>query len=290
MRRLLIAALVLAACGGDDAPPPAQPGAAAGAKPGAPGAKKKKDPKDQLQARAHAEDQVQCPVKDGEGTAPDKSKFWYGTGPDCKQDSPTCDPGLWCVAAKDKSGKDGFKCEPCTEKDSIRHEFKDRDFIAEQARDPFQSFVIVRPDLGKPSDTSKEPLGPCTRSDQLRASTYSYQDLKLVGLVSLGTRKTALMMNSRNIGEFVRRGDCVGKEKALVADIVMHDQTACLTFQVAGDLTDKGARQPPREQTICLYPNGLPAPESQPTLPSDTNAPQVAPPPGTPQVAPPPSR
>ena len=286
MKRLLIASLVLAACGGDDAPPPAQPGAG-GAKPGAAAAKKKKDAKDQLQARPHAEDNVKCVVRDAEGTTPDKMKFWYGTGPDCKPEAATCEPGLYCVATFDKSGKAANKCEPCPERDSIRHEFKDRDFIAEQARDPFQSFVIVRPDLGKPAEAGKEPLGPCTRPDQLRASTYSYQDLKLVGLVSLGTRKTALMMNSRNIGEFVRRGDCVGKEKALVADIVMHDQTACLTFQVAGDSTEKGTRQAPREQTICLYPNGLPAPESQPSIPTDSNTPVVAPPPGAPQVAPP---
>jgi hypothetical protein len=288
MRRLVLASVVLAACGDDAPPPPPQAATPSTQAAGQPGAKKGDD-KDKLQVRTHAEDRVDCPVRDAEGTAKDKSKFFYGTGPDCVPEKPKCAPGLWCVAARTKENQDGFKCEPCPERDSIRHEFKDRDFVAEMARDPFQSFVIVRPELGKPSENAKEPLGPCTRSDQLRASSYSYQELKLVGIVGAGTKRTALMMNSRNVGEFVRRGDCVGKEKALVADIVLHDQTACVTFQVTPEQSERGPRLPAREvPPVCLYPNGLPEPESLPTLPGENTGPQVAPPPGTPQVAPPP--
>jgi hypothetical protein len=226
-------------------------------------------------------------VRDAKATAGDGTDYFYGTGPDCKQEAPTCEPGLYCVAALDKAGKAGFKCEPCSERDTIRHELKDRDFIAEQARDPFQSYVIVRGDIGKPAEAGTQPLGPCTRADQLRATSYSYQELQLVGIVGQGTKRTALMMNSRNFGEFIRRGDCVGKEKALVVDIVLHDQTACVQFQVAAEQPEKGPRVAAREvPPVCLYPKGLPAPESQPSLPGDTG-PQIAPPPGT-QVAPPP--
>jgi hypothetical protein len=281
-----LAVVLLAACGGDSgsAPPPkpagaAQPGGRAAGKPGA-----KKDDKDKLQVRMHAEERVPCPVNDGEAKASDGTMFAYGTGQDCKPEAPTCDPGKYCVAARDKQNKDGFKCEPCGDREAIRHDFKDRDFIAEQSRDPFQSFVIVRPELGKPSEVSRTPLGSCTR---LRATTYSYQDLKLVGLVSRGTVKTALMMNSRNVGEFIHRGECVGKEKALVSDIVLDGETACVHFQITTDQAEKASRVASREvPPMCLHPNGMGSPESQPPLPEDLG-PQVAPPPGTPQIAPP---
>ena len=282
MNRFLLAALVIAAaCGGSDAPPPpprgnSPAGASAGAKSKGKVAKRDNKKIAKLEARMHAEDNVACP-------APDKA-----TGPECKPDASVCEPGLYGIAdALPANAAPGatpkYSCEPCAERDTIRHVFKDRDFIAEQSRDPFQSFVIVPPNLGKPVANNEKITGPCRG---LKASSFSYQDLKLVGLVGSGTRKTALMMNSRNIGEFIRRGDCVGKEKALVADIVMHDETACLTFEVQATQGDKGPREPAHDQTVCLYPNGLPAPESQPQIDEPTG-PQVAPPPGAPAVPPP---
>lgn len=279
MKRLLCLLVVVAACGGDDTPAPAAKPGGGGAAPAA--AAKKVDDKDKLQVRQHVEERVECPI-------PEKV-----TGPDCKPEAPTCEPGAYCIpTARDpKTGAPTkFNCEACPERDSIRHEFRDRDFIADQARDPFQSFVIVTPELGKPAETTEKREGPC-KGDQLRATTYSFQDLKLVGLVGLGTRKTALMMNPAQVGEFIRRGDCVGKEKAYVSDIVMHDQTACITFQITPTLLQQGGKPaPPREVVICLYPNGLPVPTSQPSVGGLPTGTQVAPPPGTPEVAPPPSR
>jgi hypothetical protein len=297
MRSLLVLAL-LAACGGDDAPTPPPKAATTGAQPGGRpvgkgGATAKKDDQDKLQARPHAEDRVPCPVDDGEAKGPDGQMFSFGTGPECKQEAPNCEPGLYCVETRSKASptQKAYKCEPCRDRDAIRHDFKDKDFVAEEARDPFQSFVIVRADLGKQTDNKKQMSGLCSRAAALKAATYSYQDLKLVGLVSKGTLKTAVMMNSRNIGEFVHRGDCVGKEKALVSDIVLDGETACVHFQVAPDQPEKGPKAPKvvaREvPPVCLHPNGLTPPESQPPMPGDATI-QVAPPPAGTQVAPPP--
>ena len=279
MSRFLCLLVVLSACGDDTPAPPAKAGGAAGTPAAA--AAKKADDKDKLQVRQHVEDRVVCPV-------PEKV-----TGPECKPEAPTCETGTYCIptAFEAKTAKPTkFNCEACPERDSIRHEFRDRDFIADQARDPFQSFVIITPELGKPTETTEKHEGPC-KGDQLRAPTYSFQDLKLVGLVGLGTRKTALMMNPAQVGEFIRRGDCVGKEKAYVSDIVMHDQTACITFQITPTQLGQGGKPaPPREAVICLYPNGLPVPTSQPSIGGPPTGPQVEPPPGTPAVAPPPSK
>src|SRR5690349_12217068 len=117
---LAIALLFTAACGEDEAPPPPPPGAP-GAKPGAKaGAGGKKQVL--LQARTHVEERVTCP-------SPEKA-----TGPTCNKDAPSCDPGKFCLQVGG-----GYNCEPCAERDSIRHEFKDRDFVPDQTRDPFQS-------------------------------------------------------------------------------------------------------------------------------------------------------
>jgi len=148
----LVLALVASACGGDDSPPPPPPPA-----PGAAAAgqqKAIKDKKGQLQARTHVEDRVTCPV-------PEKP-----TGPACNIESPTCDAGLFCIA----TGNGNF-CEPCPERDSIRHEFKDRDFVADQTRDPFQSFIIVQKGLEEPAE-KHEDTGPCKpRTSSSRRTT-----------------------------------------------------------------------------------------------------------------------
>ncbi len=57
------------------------------------------------------------------------------------------------------------------------------------------------------------------RNDQLRVTNYGYQDLKLVGIVSQGTQRKVLLMDPGNYGHIIKRGDCVGKEKAWVKDI-----------------------------------------------------------------------
>jgi Tfp pilus assembly protein PilP len=276
MRQRLQGALVLAVFGlvgaaacGEDAPPP-PPAGAAGAKPAAKkpgGPAKGKIP--QLQPRQQIEQRVSCP-------SPEKP-----TGPSCTPDTPSCEPGLYCLPV----GK-GNSCEPCPERDSIRHEFKDRDFVADQVRDPFQSFVIVQPGLVE--EAQKKIEGPCNRPEQFVASNYSYMDLRLVGIVAQGTQRKVLMMDRGNLGHIIRRGDCVGKEKAVVKDI----GTGYVTFVVAPDPEDKNPNKVAEERSVQLHPKGLQVtPESQPEATTPT-APIVAPP-GTatstqnPPIAPP---
>jgi hypothetical protein len=264
----LVAFLGLAACGGDDAPPPPPPPAGGAA--AAPAAGGAAGSKDKLQPRVHAEERVSCPV-------PEKS-----TGPVCKVETPTCDVGLYCLQQVDNT----FHCEPCPERDSIRHEFKDRDFVsdgtADHARDPFQSFVIVPADLNKRTDKAVEP-GPCTRPDQFVAANYSYQELRLVGIVQQGTQRKVLMMAGSK-GQIIKRGDCVGKEKAVVKDI----GTGYVTFLINPEQADNAPKRPSEEHSVQLYPNG---PEmqldQQPGFnPPSQTGPTVAPPSGTP-IAPP---
>jgi hypothetical protein len=238
--------VIVGACG-DDPPPPPKAAAKPGAKPGAKGGKSKQA---LLQPRMHVEAKVTCPP-------PDKA-----TGPSCNKDAPVCEPGKFCLQVGG-----GYSCEACAERDSIRHEFKDRDFVPDQARDPFQSFIIVQKGLEEPTE-KHEDLGPCRRQDQLVATNYSYLDMKLVGIVAQGTQRKALMMDRGNLGHIIRRGDCVGKEKALVKDI----GPGFITFVIQPDENDKAPNRAPVEQSIQLNPKGLqvaPQPQdlTQPSAP-----------------------
>src|SRR3978361_2167045 len=138
----LLASVVLAApaCGDDegDAPPP-RPGAAAPAA----AAAKAKGPTGQLVPREHIEEKIACPVPDAPTGHPACTPPVApgATGAGSGKLLPECDPGSYCTQVANT-----WTCEPCAERESIRHDFKDRDFVEDQARDPFQSFVV--PQIG----------------------------------------------------------------------------------------------------------------------------------------------
>ncbi len=171
------------------------------------------------------------------------------------------------------------------EKASIRHQFRDRDFAVEQInRDPFQSFVLGQKGL-VPTDGSKLPQDvtkKCQRDDQFVASNYSYTDLRLVGIVAERAQRRVLMMDAGNLGHIIKKGDCVGREKAVVKDI----GTGFITFQVQPEDTSTGQVRNIEEHSVQLYPNQMPV-QSQPTpdVPR-TQAPVVAPPAANAPMAP----
>ncbi|HEY5925387.1 MAG TPA: pilus assembly protein PilP [Kofleriaceae bacterium] len=258
---LVVVSLFAAACGDDPPPPP--PKKAGG--PGGAAAKGAKPPK-LLQPRPHVEDRVTCP------------EIEKATGTKCEPATPSCEVGLYCLPVK---GGGNF-CEPCPERDSIRHEFKDRDFVADQVRDPFQSFIIIQ--KGLEAEPSKRIEGPCNRTEQFIAGNYSYLGLRLVGIVSKGTQRKALMMDPGNLGHIIRRGDCVGKEKAVVKDI----GPGFINFVVQPDPQDKTPNRIPEERSIQLHPKGLQvAPQSQPDGTSAQPAAPIVAPPTQPPPPPP---
>jgi Tfp pilus assembly protein PilP len=167
-----------------------------------------------------------------------------------------------------------YSCEKCPERDSIRHDFMDRDFVPDQSRDPFFNFVIMPVGVGDNSAKAKpEPHQSCKRRDQFVATNYSYQDLKLVGIVSERAQRKVLMIDSAGRGHIIKRGDCVGKEKAVVKDI----GAGYITFTVE---EDPDSKRPSQETSVQLHPpsaeGDMAPPDNVP--PPDTTAPIVAPP------------
>ena len=250
-------ALGLAGCPGDDGesapPPPPKPARpTANAVPAVAGQKAKA----QLAEKLHIEDRVSCPVPDNP-TDP--------RGGTCDPKAPSCAVHLYCLQLTQ-----GYFCEPCPERDGIRHAFKDRDFAVEQNRDPFQSFLLPQLSVGKPSDgVPLDPTKKCLREDQMVATSYSYAELKLVGIVAQGTRRKVLMMGGP-LGYIIKRGDCVGKEKAVVKDI----GNDYITFLIDPDISGMNQRSP-EERSVQLNPKQLTV--NEPDLPAPAPRPAVTP-------------
>ena len=107
------------------------------------------------------------------------------------------------------------------------------------------------------------------------ATANSYTELKLVGIVAQGTQRKVLMVNGRE-GWIIKRGDCVGKEKAVVKDI----GTGYITFVVDPDSAAANQRAP-EEYSVQLNPKqlSLNEPVDLPTPAARTTISPVVPPP-----------
>lgn len=141
----------------------------------------------------------------------------------------------------------------------LRHTFTPGDFepdiTGDENRNPFRSYVIRQPGLGQ-QDQIEEGSGRksefCT-SKNLVAPTYSLRDLRLVGIVLRGTRSYALFRDSSSYGHIVRKGDCLGQEKARVAAI----RTGFVSLEVIPEVAPNQPPRPPQERAIQLYPDEL---------------------------------
>ncbi len=218
----------------------------------------------QLAEKVHIEDRVTCPIP-GQPSDP--------LGGKCDLKAPSCAEHLYCLPLAQ-----GSYCEPCPERDGIRHAFKERDFAVDHNRDPFQSFLLPSLSIGKEPGMPIDPTKKCPRKDQMVATSYSYTDLKLVGIVAQGTLRKALMMGGP-LGYIIKRGDCVGKEKAYVKDI----GTGYITFLLDPDATATSLRTP-EEYSVQLNPKQLAVadPELPTSAPRPVIAPVVTPPGGLP--------
>ncbi len=265
-RKILFAVLcwLAPACGEDDGPTRPPPGqatpapVAGGVTPAGPGAGSGR----QLVPQTTIEDRVVCRVETNARKR-------------CDPKNPKCEKqGDHCI-----TNTDGSFCGPCKERDTIRRTFRPRDFVATfETRDPFQSFIVAQPGLGSAGDDKQlDPAKNCTREDQIVAQNYSYQDLKLVGIVTQGTQRKVLMLDSTNLGHIIKRGDCVGKEKAVVREIGKE----FMTFEIHPPAVGSGPKREPERREIQLYPKQIPVS----SLPSEEPSRGPA---GTPVVAPPP--
>lgn len=143
----------------------------------------------------------------------------------------------------------------------LRHTFAGEDFepdvTGDENRDPFRSYVIRQPGVGP--QQAEGPGSPNAQADlcnnkNLVAPSYSLRDLRLVGIVLRGTKSYALFRDSASYGHIVRKGDCLGQEKARVAAI----RTGFVSLEVIPEVAPNQQPKPPQERAIQLYPEELP--------------------------------
>lgn len=168
----------------------------------------------------------------------------------------------------------------------FRRKFTEADFRADpngdENRDPFRSYVIRQGSLGRDSNKSSslQPTDVCTMKNS-RAPGYSLRDLRLIGIVLRGTRGTAQFRDPRGEGWIVKRGDCLGKEKATVQAIGV----GSVTLEVVPEAPPNTEPPPPERRDIPLYPAELPPAEAEAAIEGGAS-PETAPQSGT--TAPPP--
>ena len=142
------------------------------------------------------------------------------------------------------------------EKKRLRHKFESSDFepdiSGEVNRDPFRSYVIRQPGEGRQDASQQDSTvvsNECEKRDHV-APNYPLRDLRLVGIVLRGTKSYALFRDSAAYGHIVRKGDCLGQEKAKVAAI----RTGFVNLQVVPETVSQGTK-PIQERAIQLYPD-----------------------------------
>jgi hypothetical protein len=299
MTRALLILVVLAGCGEDDEGGSTQqqgnatPAPAAGAAGSGSGGK-------QLVAQTKIEERVPCEAppetaKRCDPKLPASVDIGSGSGVAPSAGDLRCDPKQkqYCLPGVDKANQPYFACGACPERDAIRYPFSpDRDFIVTDTnRDPFQSYLIRPVAVGSAGELPKTVTARCLKKDQFQAGSYSYKDLKPVGVVAQGTMRRVLMMDPGNLGHIIKPKDCVGKEKAVVSDI--GDEFIC--FQAEAN-AQTGEVLPPDCRRLRTPTTTLSSQPSDAT-PIDTGRttiePVVAPPPTLPPPrapAPAPSR
>lgn len=141
----------------------------------------------------------------------------------------------------------------------LRRKLGEIDFIpdstGETNRDPFRSWVLA------PAETNSgpAPIDPCTQGKvRWGAQSYSVRDLSLIGLVKRERSYAQFTDGSERDSWIVRKGDCVGQEKAIIEEIGVGYVRLSITPPAP-----PGAPAPPaQKQEISLHPNELDIPDS----------------------------
>lgn len=146
--------------------------------------------------------------------------------------------------------------------EELRHPLTELDFVpdvsGETNRDPFRSWVLQPVLIPADSDEAR-PVDVCTEGKvRWGAPSYSVRDLELIGLVKRGRSYAQFTDGSEKDSWIVRKGDCIGQEKAIIEEIGVGYVRLSITPPAP-----PGAPAPPaQKQNISLHPDELEIPDS----------------------------
>lgn len=169
--------------------------------------------------------------------------------------SPTPPPAAAAAGAA-QPGLAGYaKVDP-----ELRHKLTEIDFVPDASgevnRDPFRSWMqrTVVSDDDRPTT-----IDPCTEGRvRWGAPSYSIRDLNLIGLVKRGRSYAQFVDKSESDSWIVRKGDCIGQEKAVIEEVGVGYVRLSITPPAP-----PGAPSPPaQKQDIPLHPDELEIPDA----------------------------
>lgn len=140
--------------------------------------------------------------------------------------------------------------------EELRRPLSEIDFVPDASgdtnRDPFRSWVL-RP-LMETSTTQVEFVDVCTEGKvRWGAPNYSVRDLVLIGLVKRGRSFAQFTDRSEKDSWIVRKGDCIGQEKAIIEEVGVGFVSLSITPPAP-----PGAPAPPAQrQSISLHPDEI---------------------------------
>lgn len=152
-----------------------------------------------------------------------------GCGGDEEESSssrPKRTPSSRAQAAAPVAGQPGAAAAPTSYpkvEEALRHTFVDSDFISdptgESNRDPFRSWLHTQR-LDPVQEEQPQTVDVCTKENvRWGAENYSVRDLDLIGLVKRGRSYAQFTDKSDTDSWIVRKGDCLGQEKAIIEEI-----------------------------------------------------------------------
>jgi hypothetical protein len=144
--------------------------------------------------------------------------------------------------------------------DELRHQLTEIDFVpdvsGEVNRDPFRSWLQrVAVDSGDGPTT----IDICSEGNvRWGAPSYSVRDLSLVGLVKRGRSFAQFVDKSEADSWIVRKGDCLGQEKAIIEEVGV----GYVRLSITPPAPPGSPAPPAQKQDIPLHPDELEIPDA----------------------------
>ncbi len=141
--------------------------------------------------------------------------------------------------------------------DELRRKLTEIDFVPDASgeinRDPFRSWVL-KPQIETPSESEVEVIDVCTEGKvRWGAPNYSIRDLELIGLVKRGRSYAQFTDRSERDSWIVRKGDCIGQEKAIIEEVGV----GFVRLSITPPAPPGSPTPPAQKQDISLHPDEL---------------------------------
>jgi hypothetical protein len=117
-------------------------------------------------------------------------------------------------------------------------------------RDPFHSYLVENTTATSTVQQAQPTTNRCSKG--VIAEDSSIREMELWGLVQEGTRGYAWFSDVKKVGQMVREGDCLSKDKAVVKDI----SAGCVTLEIQPEAI-AGTAPDPHDERVCLHPEDL---------------------------------